>query len=93
MREKRSTLAIHVCEGPLDALALMYLERLGLVELHERRGAWHERRGAVPAGGVSGPWRQQQTAIRQYPASAPGVGLLRGGADAAPRAGPQPVAV
>ena len=21
-----------------------------------RRGAWHERRGAVPAGGVSGPW-------------------------------------
>ena len=58
MREKRSTLAIHVCEGPLDALALMYLERLGLVELHS--GAVHGTSGAAlfrpaacPGRGVS----------------------------------------
>ena len=38
-------LAIHVCEGPLDALALVHLERLGLVELHG--GAVHGTSGAA----------------------------------------------
>ena len=38
-------LAIHVCEGPLDALALVHLERLGLVALHG--GAVHGTSGAA----------------------------------------------
>ena len=38
-------LAIHVCEGPLDALALVHLERLNLVELHG--GAVHGTSGAA----------------------------------------------
>ena len=38
-------LAIHVCEGPLDALALVHLERLDLVELHG--GAVHGTSGAA----------------------------------------------
>ena len=51
-------------EGPLDALALVHLERLGLVELHGGAGAWHERRGAVPASGVSGPWAGDGVGLR-----------------------------
>ena len=48
-------LAIHVCEGPINALSLVHLERLGAVELHG--GAVHGTSGAAlfrPAG-VSGP--------------------------------------
>ena len=38
-------LGIHLCEGPLDALAIVHLERLGLVALHG--GAVHGTSGAA----------------------------------------------
>ena len=37
--------AIHVCEGPINALSLVHLDRLGLVELHG--GAVHGTNGAA----------------------------------------------
>ena len=59
--------AIHVCEGPLDALALVHLERLGLVELdggavHGTSGEALFRAGACPGRGPVTVWAQDDKA-------------------------------
>ena len=74
--------AIHVCEGPLDALALVHLERLGSANLHG--GAVHGAPGvsgfqlaACPGRGPVTVWRDRDTNGQGQRAAAQLAGQLR----------------
>ena len=74
--------AIHVCEGPLDALALVHLEQLGSANLHG--GAVHGTPGvsgfqlaACPGRGPVTVWRDRDTNGQGQRAAAQLAGQLR----------------